>query len=101
MCHVLPKYQPGLSAAKVNLLTCLALVSSGPSVVAGVLKKMFPILVCYGFGLGIIWGVGRYICLNGTPDIVDIAWLRFFVSAGVSIFVIGYNYWLTRRTISV
>jgi len=49
----LPNYILGLDAAKVNILTCMTLISYGPSVVAGVLKKVIPVLVFYGIGLGV------------------------------------------------
>ena len=94
----LPEYLLGLDAAKVNVLTCMTLVSAGPSVIAGVLKKMGPVIFFYGVGLGCMWAGGQYICLSGSPDIVDIAWLRFFVSMVLSLAIIGYNYWLTTRT---
>jgi len=91
----LPNYIAGLEAAKINVLTCMTLISMGPSVVAGVLKKMIPVLVFYAIALGMIWGIGQFLCTNQTPTIETVAWLRFFVATGLSIVIIGYNYWLT------
>lgn len=96
----LPNYVSGLGAAKVNILTCLTLISSGPSVIAGVLKKVYPILVFYAIALGLMWGLGQYLCLNGNPSIVDIAWIRFFVATGLGITVVFYNHRLTSNPLS-
>ena len=93
----LPHYVAGLEAAKINILTSITLISMGPSVIAGVLKKMIPVLFFYTIAIGIIWGVGQYLCVNQTPTIEMIAWLRFFVATGLSIVIIGYNYYLTTK----
>jgi O-antigen/teichoic acid export membrane protein len=93
---VLPRYAPGISAAKINILTCLTLVSNGPSIIEGVVKRPYPTLIATIVALGGMWGVGFWLLNNGS-GIETVAWLRFFFALMLGIFKLGYSYWLTMQ----
>lgn len=90
----LPKYLMGVPAAKINILTCLTLISNGPSIIIGVVKKNTPLLVLYVVSIITMWLIGSLLPKNFI-NIENIAYLRFAVSALVCIFTLIYSYKLT------
>jgi hypothetical protein len=91
----MPKYEPGIVAAKINILTCLTFVSNGPSIIVGVVKRNLPIILANALALLIVWGVGFWLIESQNLNIEGIAWLRFAVALLLSLFTIGYAYFLT------
>jgi O-antigen/teichoic acid export membrane protein len=92
---LMPKYEPGIVAAKINILTCLTFVSNGPSIIVGVVKRNLPIILANALALLIVWGVGFWLIESQNLNIEGIAWLRFAVALLLSLFTIGYAYFLT------
>lgn len=92
---LMPDYAPGITAAKITILTCFTFISNGPSVVVGVVKRNLPIIIANGVALALIWGAG--FILNSKLDLTieSIAWLRFYVAALLSLFTLSYSYYLT------
>jgi O-antigen/teichoic acid export membrane protein len=90
---LLPNYVPGIAAAKINILTCLTFVSQGPSIIVGVVKRNAPLLLAMAFSLAGLWIFGLWAMPQITIE--AFAWLRFSVSAGLGLFMLGYSYWLT------
>ena len=93
---LLPKYLPGVSAAKINLLTCLTFISNGPSVIIGVVRKNTPLLIVYIIALFLIWSIVYFMPKNDF-SIEKIAWIRFIISCCISIFTLIYSYYLTNK----
>ncbi|MBI1838107.1 MAG: oligosaccharide flippase family protein [Flavobacteriia bacterium] len=94
--YFLPNYLHGVSAAKINLLTCLTFVSNGPSIIIGVVRENTPLLIVYGISLLTIW-IMMYTLSNNDLNIEKIAWYRFYISAAISIFTLCYAYYLTSK----
>ncbi len=92
----LPKYLSGVPAAKINILTCLTFVSNGPSIIIGVVKENVPLLIVYGLAILSIWVLGSLLPVK-SYSIEKIAWLRFFISAFISVFTLFYAYYLTGK----
>lgn len=90
----LPKYLPGLEAARINLLTCMTFISIGPSIIIGVVRRNTPYIIFTGVVLLSFWIVGIYVTQNdGTIE--SIAYLRFGFSMLLSVFSLLYSYYLT------
>lgn len=90
----LPKYEAGIEAARINLLTCMTFVCYGPSIIIGVVRRNTPYVIFTGIILGLFWLVGLYIT-QGDSSIEDIAYLRFWFSLTLAIFTLGFSYYLT------
>jgi O-antigen/teichoic acid export membrane protein len=92
----LPRYLSGVPAAKINTLTCLTLISNGPSIIIGVVKKNTPLLIVYAMSIMTIWIIGAVIP-KSYISIENIAFLRFTVSIIICIFTLIYSYYLTGK----
>lgn len=92
---VMPNYAPGIEAAKINILTCFTFISTGPSIIVGVVRRNLPLILANGVALTLIWGFGWLLTHNATGNIEEIAWLRFGVALLLSAFTLGYSYYLT------
>ena len=90
--YLVPKYEPGLTAAKISLLTSLTFISSGPSIIIGVVRKNIPYLIAAGLALTGYWAVSL---LKPVATLEYYAWLRFYFAAGLSVFTLLYSYYLT------
>lgn len=94
--RLLPNYVPGITAAQINILTCLTYISNGPSIVVGVVKRNGPMLLAMAILLGALWGMGLWV-LPADASLEAYAWLRFGVAAAMATFSLSYSYWLTTR----
>jgi O-antigen/teichoic acid export membrane protein len=94
---LLPKYIPGISAAKINILTCLTFISNGPSVIIGVVKKNIPIIFANSIALLLMWLIGTFMVKNYFVGIIEIAWLRLTIAILLSLTTLFYSYYLTTK----
>lgn len=92
---IMPNYAPGILAAKINILTCFTFISNGPSIIVGVVKRNLPLIFANGMALVLVWGFGWILTHKFAGSIEEIAWLRFSVALLLSVFTIGYSYYLT------
>ncbi|NMC58270.1 MAG: oligosaccharide flippase family protein [Candidatus Methanofastidiosa archaeon] len=92
--YILPKYVDGIEAAKINLLTCLTLISSGPSIILGVTKRNLPLIMAYLIGIVFIWIYSSMLPIESLT-IENIAWARFAASLVISMIIISYSYLIT------
>lgn len=90
----LPNYVPGITAAQINLLTCMTLISNGPSIIVGVVRRNAPMVMVRAFLLGLVWAIGLWV-LPSDASLEAYAWLRFGVAFALSAFSLGYSFWLT------
>lgn len=91
--YVLPKYVPGIPAAKINILTCLTLVYIGPSVIMAVTKRTKMPIVIAGIALLLFWFWRFYI--GRVESMESVAWMRFYIGVLVSVAMIAYSYYIT------
>lgn len=91
----LPKYVPGIEAAKINLLTCMTFVCYGPSIIIGVVRRNMPYIIFTVVIFGAFWLTGLFFTQNGSGTIEEVAFLRFWFSLVLSIFTLGFSYYLT------
>jgi O-antigen/teichoic acid export membrane protein len=93
---LLPKYIPGISAAKINILTCLTFISSGPSVIVGVVKKNLPLIIANSIALIFMWIIGVWMVKSFKIGIEEIALLRLSIAILLSLTTLIYSYYLTK-----
>lgn len=91
--YFLPKYMPGIEAAKINLLTCLTLVYIGPSVIMAVTKRTKVPIFIAGIALLLFWGWRTF--SETIADIETVAWMRFYIGVFISISMLTYSYYIT------
>lgn len=91
----MPKYVDGIMAGKIAIITSITLVSNGPSVIFGTLKKNMVYIVVVTLCLGLFWLIAL-IWKDSFHTIESIAILRGTIALVLSVFVIGYSYWLIR-----
>lgn len=91
---IIPQYVEGIPAAKINILTCLTMISNGPSVIIAVTRRNTALIIAYAVTLGIIW-LGGFMIPPDHLSLESIAWLRFSASALLCIFTLLYSYYLT------
>lgn len=94
--YFMPKYINGIMAGRITILSCITLVSSGPSVIFGTLKKNIVYILVLTACLGIFWLIVT-IWHDSFQSIESVAILRGVISLVMSFFVIGYSYWLIRK----
>lgn len=92
----MPKYVDGINAGKIAIITTITYVSGGPSVIFGTLKKMEPYTIAVVSCLAIFWSVTA-IWHDLFQTIESVAILRGIIALAMSLFVIGYSYWLIRK----
>lgn len=92
----MPKYVEGIKAGRIAIITCITLVSSGPSVIFGTLKKNFVYIIVVATCLGAFWLIVT-IWHDSFQSIESVAILRGIISLVLSLFVIGYSYWLIKK----
>jgi len=92
---VMPNYAPGIQAAKINILTCFTFISNGPSIIVGVVRRNSPLIFANAAALAAIWGSGWLLTGSGGGTIEEIAWLRCGAALILSVFTLGYSYYLT------
>lgn len=92
---IMPEYAPGIIAAKINVLTCFTFISYGPSIIVGVVKRNIPLIISNASALLLFWGSGWVLNQQYDAGIEEIAWIRFGTAFLLSIFTIGYSYYLT------
>jgi len=92
---LMPKYEPGITAAKINVFTCITFISTGPGIIVGVVKRNLPLILANALALAIFWGISYWLDGSMNLSIEEIAWLRFIIALLLSIFTIGYSKYLT------
>lgn len=92
----MPEYKEGIMAGKITILTCITLVSNGPSVIFGTLKKNFVYILVVMLCLALFW-----IVVTLRPDMFQtierVAMFRGIIALLLALFTIGYSYWLIRK----
>ena len=91
----LPKYVEGVDAGKIALISGFTIISNGPSVLFGVLKKNMALMVFTVLCIGLFWGIATFFGGYFTT-IESVAILRGVVSLVLSLFVISYSYYLIK-----
>lgn len=92
----MPKYVGGILVGKIAIITTITYVSYGPSVIFGTLKKNGVYTIAIVSCLAIFWSVTT-IWHEMFQTIESVAILRGIIALAMSIFVIGYSYWLIRK----
>lgn len=92
---LLPAYVEGIPAARVSLLTGVAVCLSGPGVIFGTMRKNSYFIIAAILCTALVWGLGSW-CLNRYNNIVYVAWVRAGASLLLSLFVILYALYITR-----
>ena len=92
----MPDYILGLPSAKINLFTGLTFVSMGPSVILATLKKNNLYIFTLIFALSIFWGIS-YLFPGRFSTLESVAWFKLFLSSLLSIFILSYTYYLTKK----
>lgn len=90
-----PKYQNGLTSAKIACFTGMFMSYGGASIAFMVLKRNLIYQIILGSGIGIMWLVGSLLIRYGY-GIEAIAFTRLGVTFAVGLLVIGLAFWLTR-----
>ncbi|HQQ05113.1 MAG TPA: hypothetical protein PLT67_09780 [Kiritimatiellia bacterium] len=94
---LLPRYIPGIAAAKITILTCLTFVAKGAFVITATMRKNTAMIILHGAGLAAMWLIGILMFEFGQPSLEHVAWLRFWMSAVVSAGLLGYGLYMTRE----
>ena len=92
---LMPKYEAGIIAAKINVLTCFTFISNGPSIIVAVVRRNLPLIVANFVALGLIWLMAWGLDLRSSLNLENIAWLRFWVALGLSLTTMIFSYYLT------
>ena len=92
----MPDYISGLPSAMINLFTGLTFISMGPSVIMGTLKKNNLFILALIFVLLIFWGVS-FLFPYMFSTLESVAWFKLFLSSLLSIFILSYTYYLTKK----
>ena len=82
-----PKYLGGVEAARINAISGLGLISMGPSVLFGVLRRNTPYVIGTALALAVFWLIGWFV-LPTRPSIEAVAWLRCGIGIGLGLFAI-------------
>lgn len=92
----MPKYEEGILAGKITIITCITLVSNGPSVIFGTLKKNIVYMIVVALCLGLFWLIVT-IWPEMFQTIESVAILRGVIALLLALFTIGYSFWLIRK----
>ncbi len=95
--RLLPRYIPGIAAAKITILTCLTFVAKGAFVITATMRKNTAMIILHGAGLAAMWLIGLVMFELGNPTLEHVAWLRFWMSLVVSAGLLGYGLYMTRE----
>lgn len=90
-----PKYQDGLTSAKIACFTGMIMSYRGASIAFMVLKKNLVYQLILGCGIGMMWLIGSILVKQGY-GIEAIAYARLGVTSVVALLVIGWAFWITR-----
>jgi len=90
----LPDYVAGIEAAQISIFTGLTFVSSGPSIIMGVVKRNTLYIIAITIALVVFWLFAKYFYQENL-NIENIAWLRFYVSFTFSVFLLLFCFYLT------
>ncbi|TMM29152.1 hypothetical protein FDT66_12250 [Polaribacter aestuariivivens] len=90
--NYIPKYLPGVEAAKINVITGFSFLSIGPGVIMGVIRKNRFYIFLVGLSLLAMWGVSFF---TKITSIEQVAYYRCIISLILSIGTIFYSYYLT------
>ena len=90
-----PKYQNGLTCAKIACFTGVFMSYRGASMAFMILRRNLIYQIILGSGIGIMWLVGSLLVRNGY-GIEAIAFTRMGLALVLGLLVIGLAFWLTR-----
>jgi len=93
-----PKYVPGIEAARIACLGCMAFVYFGITGIIAAVNKNTPYIVSMGVTLAVIWGLGAWM-IHAGHGIEGAAWARAVGSAILCVLTLIYAYYLTAKDI--
>jgi len=92
---ILPAYVAGIPAAKISLLTGLAICLTGPSLIFFTARRNTLYILASLLCTALVWGLGSW-CLQYYDNIIYVAWIRAGVSLLLSVLVVFYALYITR-----
>lgn len=94
-----PKYQNGLTCAKIACFTGVFMSYRGASIAFMILRKNLIYQIILGSGIGIMWVIGGILIRHGY-GIEAIAFTRLGMAFVLGVLVIGLAFWLTRSPVA-
>ncbi len=89
----LPKYIPGIEAAKISFFTCMTYVYMGPSVIMAVVRRNIFYIIVILFSIAAMWLLPTL--LPGAISLEKIAWLRCAIGACILTVTLLYCFYLS------
>lgn len=90
----LPNYANGIEAAKIYALGSAFLVYFGTSIIIPVVRRNTPLIIGYAVAIVLLWLLG-WVFVHRGYGITGVAWARLISTGFISLFSLGYSYYLT------
>jgi O-antigen/teichoic acid export membrane protein len=94
----LPRYEAGIAAAKIASLGSMGFLYFGVGAIIAVVRRNTMYILMMLIALGTVWGGGALLIAEGH-GIEGAAMARAIATGMLSVFTVGYSYWLTTRNI--